>query len=212
MRIHVTRYVSQVVSLKGKFSQITACVSANCIARGLWAPQFDAAGIHVVRGAGFSDANSLRRMRALFETFEFVTTDGFGSHVVYALYFGAKVSLWGKETPLTRANVLADATWAAFPDAVDKRLSPETRRAAEEHVRRFRVEPWLGIENADFGKQMVGHDNKLSPSDLRTCFGWTPLRILTGSVMRGVGRSRIWQKAGGVKRRLRAIVKASGLF
>ncbi len=37
----------------------------------------------------------LRRLRRLFGRFEFVTTNGFGSHIAYAAAAGAKVSVFG---------------------------------------------------------------------------------------------------------------------
>lgn len=194
------KYVEQIASIKGKFSRIVACVSPTCIEKGIWAPQFEAQGIEVVSGAGTSDANALRRMRALFESFEFMTTDSFGSHVPYALYFGAKVSIWGEPTSNYRENVFKDPTWAPFPGAVDKLFSEETRQKAEKYLGSLRVDPCIGVQDINLGKWLVGHDNKLSPSELRLCFGWTPLRIMLDSIEQAARRSHFW-RAGRVMKR-----------
>ncbi len=108
------RYVEEIAEIKDHFDLVAACVSAYCIARNLWVPQFAEGGIPVARGAGIADTNALNRMRALFESFEYVTTDSYGSHVFYALYFGAKVSIWGTATPVFRENILKDGGWAAY--------------------------------------------------------------------------------------------------
>lgn len=195
-------YVSQIAGIRGRFAHVAACVSANCIAKGFWAPQFEGRGISVVPGAWIADANALRRMRVLLESFEYVTTNGCGSHLFYALYFGAKVSLWGNPSPLTRENMLKDGTWAAFPDAADRYLSEETRRKAEQYLGPLRVEPWAGVQDRELGAWVLGSNNKLSPSELRQCFGWTPLRILGASLQNTLRNSKVGRMASLMKRQL----------
>ncbi len=197
------QYVAEIASLKNKFDLIVACVSAYCIANNLWVPQFKANGINIVRGAGIADMNALHRMRALFDRFEYMTTDSYGSHVFYALYFGVKVSIWGTPTPVFRENYLRDEGCAAHPEAIDKLLSEETRRQGELYLSPLRVDPWRGIRNVELGKSMMGETNKLGPEELRDAFHWTPLRNFFGFAGESVRRSPFWRAAGAAKRRLR---------
>jgi hypothetical protein len=212
------QYVREIASIKNRFGLVAASVSANCITKGLWTSQFAEHGIPVIRGAGIDDVNSLKRMRALFDTFEYVTTDSYGSHVYYALYFGAKVSIWGTATPMLRENVLSDGAWTPYPEAVDKLFTEETERKAEMHLGPLRVDPWAGVQNVDTAGPMVGHDSKLSPREMRAAFGWTPMKILVGSTKdkasilvgsakASVRRSTFWRAGSAAKRRLRATVK-----
>jgi hypothetical protein len=196
------QYVDEIASIKSRFNVVVACVSAHCIAKGLWTSQFSDRGVQVIRGAGIDDANALRRMRALFDCFEFVTTDSYGSHVYYALYFGAKVSIWGTATPVLRENVLRDGAWTPYPESVDKLLSEETDRKGEEYLGPLRVEPWIGVQESEASRLIVGADSKLSPDEMRTAFGWTPLGILAGSAHEIVRQSRVWRAGSAVKRRL----------
>jgi len=165
-------YVNEVERATRGFDRRAVCVSGRCMANGLWVSQFQRAGVEVIHGASVNDANALRRMRALFETFEFMTTGTYGSHVPYALYFGARISLWGPSRALTREYLLRDELWSRFPDAVDQLLSQESVEKAEKLLGRFRVEPQRGIADQDFGGWMVGAENRLSSSDLRKAFGW----------------------------------------
>ena len=183
------RYVAQIQSIAGHFERVVACVSPTCLASGFWAPQFQAAGIPVVRGAAANDANALRRMRTLFETFDYVTTNDYGSHVVYGLAFGAKVSIWGERIPITREQALQDATWAPFPAALDRYLSEETEREAEKSLHRYRVEPWKAVQDVAWGRWMIGYDNKVSPDHLRELFHWTPARCAVATVHWPVART-----------------------
>ena len=196
------QYVHEVASIKNRFSFVAACVSAYCIAKGLWVSQFEKQGIQVIRGAGIDDVNALKRMRALFDTFEYVTTDSYGSHVYYALYFGAKVSIWGTATPVLRENVLSDGAWTPYPEAVDKLLSEETDRKGEVYLGPLRVNPWIGSQDVEVSKFMLGHDNKLSPDEMRSAFGWTPLNVLVGSALETVRGSHLWRTGSAAKRRL----------
>jgi hypothetical protein len=223
------QYVREIGSIRDKFDLVAACVSANCIAKGLWTSEFAEQGIPVIRGAGIPDLNALKRMRALFDTFEYMTTDSYGSHVYYALFFGAKVSIWGTATPVPRENVLSDGAWTPYPEAVDKLFTEEIEREAEAYLGPLRVDPWIGVQNVDIAKPMVGHDSKLSPDEMRAAFGWTPtgilvgtaktrvsillgsarnsMDVLIGSAKKRVRRSSFWRAGSAAKRRLRATVK-----
>lgn len=202
LRPSTKQYFLEIASIKDRFDVVAACVSPLCLEKGLWISEFTEKGIEVVRGAGIADTNALNRMRALFEKFEYVTTNGYGSHVFYALYFGAKVSIWGTPTPAPRENYLKDGGCSAYPEAIDKLLSEETKRKGEEFIGPLRVDPWIGVQNVDLGKFMLGHANKLSPEEMRAAFGWTPLRNLIGFAGESVRRSLLWRAAGAAKRRL----------
>jgi hypothetical protein len=202
------QYVREIASIKDRFSVVAACVSAYCIERGLWVSEFKEQGIQSIRGAGIGDVNALKRMRALFETFEYVTTDSYGSHVYYAMYFGAKISIWGTAVPVLRENVLSDAAWTPYPEAVDILLSEETDRAGEVYLAPLRVAPWVGVLDVDVSKRMLGDDCKLSPEAMRKAFGWTPLNISAASLVDWSRRSRLWKAGSATKRRLRKLTKA----
>lgn len=195
-------YVREIASIQNRFSVVAACVSAYCLSKGLWAPQFADHGIASVRGAGIADANALRRIRTLFDMFEYVTTDSYGSHVFYALYCGAKVSIWGTATPVFRENVMKDGGWGPYPDAVDKLFSPETERNAEVFLGPLRVDPWKAIPGEDLGASMIGAACRLSPAEMRRLFGWTPLIRAQEAVIRGIRSSQLAPAARYLKRRL----------
>ena len=196
------QYVEEIASIAGRFSRVVACVSAYCISKNHWVPEFAERGIPIVQGAGDSDANSLKRIRALFDSFEYVTTDNYGSHVFYALYCGAKVSIWGTGIKASRENVLRDGGWNPYPDAVDKLFSPETERNAEVYLAPLRVDPWKAVQNIELGEEMLGGDNRLSPKQMRALFRWTPLRNISRSAYDLLRQTRLWKFGGALKRRL----------
>jgi len=193
-------YVAATVDLAPKFDLVAACVSGRCVDTGLWVRHFEKRGIPVVRGATVDDSNSLSRMRMLFEMFEHVTTDRYGSHVAYALYLGAKVSIWGPSEALTREYLLRDTLWRRFPGAIDRLLTDESRSKSESLLGRLRVYPSNGVIDRELGEQMVGHGNRLHPEDLRRQFGWQfPFRAAKAAASR-VKRSLAWRAARKVYR------------
>src|SRR5208337_5525951 len=78
-------------------------------------------------------------------------------------------------------RMCSDGAWTPYPEAVDKLFTEETERKAELYLGPLRVDPWLGVQNVDIAKPMVGGDSKLSPREMRAAFRWTPGSILVGS-------------------------------
>ena len=182
-------YIQQLSQYRGHFSRVVACISGRCMDSGLWTRHFESAGIEVLRGATINDGASLSRIRRLCETFEFVTTNMYGSHIPYALHFGAKVSIWGWAEPFTREYLLRDSLWAMFPAAADRLASDDTSRRAEATLGRFRVPPHRGISDVALGSSLLGADNKLTPAELRDAFGWSRLRWTAANL-----RQTLWNR------------------
>ena len=88
-------YADEIDRLRPGFSEIVVCVHPSCWEKGYWVDAFKKRGFRVVKGASVNDKNGLRRIHSLLATFEYVTTNGFGSHLAYASYMGAKVSFSG---------------------------------------------------------------------------------------------------------------------
>jgi hypothetical protein len=186
-------YMENIIQLKDRFSVVAACVSRPCLEKGLWKSELEAAGITIIPGAGLYDANALRRMRALFESFECITTQGYGSSVFYALCFGARVSIWGPEFKQSRQDYMRDACWGRFPEALDRWLSPETEILAEQYLSSLRVPPWEAVQDIEMGKRMVGWGNRRSPEEIRGLFGWTRRELFQNSLHLMVKNSLPWR-------------------
>jgi FkbM family methyltransferase len=87
-------YAKAIALIRDDFTEVVACVTANCIERKQWIDEFESEGIPWFLGASIFDQNSLERMRTIFSRFEYVTSNIIGSHLVYAAYEGCKVSIW----------------------------------------------------------------------------------------------------------------------
>ncbi len=140
----------------------------NCINNGIWISEFANIGVEVIKGADCFDSNCLSRIKTLFSTFEYVTTNGWGSHVAYALACGAKVSIFGTIPEITVDMMIkTDTCWQRNPEAAKVLLDQSTKKQEREFLKDFYREPIDGLANQDLGKYLIGEDNKLNSREMR---------------------------------------------
>jgi hypothetical protein len=157
-------YVEEIRAIAGDFDRVVVCIHPSCRINGLWVDEFTAAGIELVDGAQVNDLNSLPRMRALFEQFETITTNGWGSHIAYALALGARVAIYGTYPAPGEENLLKDATWAADRAALKVALSATTLEREHAFLKDFKVPPASALANPPLGNWLVGTQHKLEPA------------------------------------------------
>lgn len=161
------RYADAIARCAAGFRHVTVCVHPNCARNGLWVREFEARGFTVVYGAQNNDAHALRRMRTLFAAHETVTTNDWGSHVAYALAAGARLAIHGEPVTSTWRTFLADHTWAAHPDVLERTYSPEVLGAKREFLRRHYTAPGDAPADPALGRWLIGADQKVSPAAMR---------------------------------------------
>ena len=88
-------YAEDIARIRHGFSEVWICIHPSCWEHGYWVEAFKKRGFPLVQGALYTDRNALERLYRLLSSFEYVTTNGTGSHIAYAAYFGAKVSIYG---------------------------------------------------------------------------------------------------------------------
>lgn len=160
------RYAEEIAQHASRFSRVTVCIHPSCRQNGLWVKEFTNLGYEVVYGASTNDRNALQRMRWLFERYETVTTNGWGSHVAYALAFGAKVSIYGTQPRRSESDYLRDLTWAADPAALKREISGENARRERETLAALYLPPAEAKLDVAFGRAMIGADHRLSPAEM----------------------------------------------
>ena len=97
-------YAEEMARIRASFSEVWVCIHPSCWEHGYWVDAFKKRGFPLVQGALYTDRNALERLARLFSSFEYVTTNTMGSHIAYAAYWGAKVSLYGSYADLENAN------------------------------------------------------------------------------------------------------------
>ncbi len=69
-------YADSIDQIRSAFSEVVVCIHPSCWRNGYWIKQFKERDYHIVQGAWLGDLNSLLRMQCLFQSFEYVTTNG----------------------------------------------------------------------------------------------------------------------------------------
>jgi hypothetical protein len=182
-------YAEYIASIRHRFSSVVICVHPFCKQKGYWYPAFERRGFRIVEGALGSDSNSWERLRLLFESFEFVTTNGYGSHFVYAAYFGAKPSICGPYAQVRAEDFRDSPLYQDVPEI----LEPMLEACSEEVVRKdypfLFVEPQKATTHISWAEQEVGADCRVSPAELRALFKWTLAHRLRASIGQSIRRA-----------------------
>lgn len=79
-------YASAIDSIKHHFRHVVVCIHPSCRLRGYWVEEFRKRGYELTTGFGGPSGVPLEGIRDLMSRFEFMTTNGFGSHIMYAAY------------------------------------------------------------------------------------------------------------------------------
>lgn len=170
---NVADYVTAIQSIRDQFQNVVVCISPHCVAAGLWAPEFRAAGFEVIQGASGSDPQALVKMASLFSAFEFVTTNGHGSLLAYAAAFGAKVSIYGPYIEWTRASMASVPFYVDNPDLLQEAELSGSKEFMQRNHPEFFCEPRAARDRSEWGRSQIGFDNRVSPARMRELFGWT---------------------------------------
>jgi hypothetical protein len=167
------RYAEEIAALKDQFSTIVACVSVSCVRKGYWTSTFDRYGIPWIEGATPDDANALKRLHALFGSFEYVTTNAIGSHVAYAASVGCKVSLYGQYASYGAEDFQDCKYFQKYPEVLDYTIHSCQEDAVRMMYPDLFVNPKDAVSRIDWGRAMIGADNRRSGYVVAALLGWS---------------------------------------
>jgi hypothetical protein len=168
------RYAEEIAAIRSAFSEVVVCVHASCWKNGYWVEAFKRRGFPVITGCHATDWNSLERMRTLLSAFEYVTTNIYGSHVPYAAYFGAKVSIYGTYAELQPQNYAKEAFWRPYPRLLEQLIRAHSQSVIREAFPELFCHPLQANPHVEWGQSEVGLANKVTPVEMRRLFNWTP--------------------------------------
>jgi hypothetical protein len=179
-------YAAYIKSISHRFSRVCISIHPSDLRKGYWVKDFQEQGLPYLTGANFKDANALDRMRNLFSRFEFVTTNGFGSHLAYASFCGSKVSICGPYEE-DKPDDHNDSSFAkAAPDAFRLLSLATTQKAIRTHFGSFFVDPWDAVPRIDWAKKQLGFENMRSIKETKRLLGWDLQSRIVESVAKKV--------------------------
>ena len=164
------RYVNFILALKRSFSRIVVCLHRTCFDKTEWRSKFESNKIQVLRGADPDDKYTYFKLAELFSKVEFMTTNGFGSHVPYAAYFGCKVSISGPVQAYDRSQFSNVPLYKNNPSLLQWR--EKVANEIRQNYGFLYTDPENGRSQRDWAAETLGVDNKRTPVELRELFGW----------------------------------------
>jgi hypothetical protein len=161
-------YADDIALTSKSYSSVVACIHAGCKENGLWVREFNGHSIPVILGASWADVNALVRMRRLFSSFESMTTNGWGSHVAYALAFGCRVSIHGVAPEVSKEQLLQDETWRRSPKDFEEVLLAAAERRDLAYLADHCCPPDAAVADVEKGRFLLGADHQLSKNAMRS--------------------------------------------
>lgn len=173
-------YASQIVQLKPYFSCIIACIHTSCVTRGYWTSALERHSIPWITGASADDRNALLRMKCLFNSFEYMTTNVIGSHVAYASYSGCKVSLYGSYAEYKEKDYENDGMMAKHPEFFKNLIENSQETVIRKRFPHLFTSPMEAVENKEWGSEMLGARYKREAEEIAELLGWSFKKQLYG--------------------------------
>lgn len=167
-------YAKQINDLKDEFELIVVCLHQSCIEKGLWIDAFEKYKIPWIIGADALDKNALVRMYKMFNSFEFMTTNTMGSHVVYAAYCGCKVSIYGNYAEFSKRDFQNDPLYKRFPFLLEHNLKYSSKRSIENTFPYLFTSPIDATLRTKWAEEQLGKKNKVTFYELAKLLGWLP--------------------------------------
>jgi hypothetical protein len=166
-------YAAAIAKIRHEFSEVWLCVNVGDFINRQWVDSFRDHGISYFVGANHSDEETLLRFKRILSSFEYVTTNGYGSHIVYAAYCGAKVSLFGPFAEYPRTHLARVHAVKMFPDLLEVAHARFTEQTLREHYGELFTHPKDAIERRSWAAHEIGADIRLPPKELARLFGWS---------------------------------------
>ena len=165
-------YADAIAGVRTRFEHVWVGVNEDDISGQQWVESFRRRGLDVFTTTDQGDPETLSRLQRILSTFEYVTTNGFGSHIALAAYCGAKVSVFGPfaEFPLERMKDTHAVK--VFPELLAPAHALCTERALRERYPFLFVDPDAATEQREWGAREVGEPWRVAPGELRRLFGW----------------------------------------
>lgn len=164
-------YAEAIAEVSERFARTVVCLHYGDIRNGYWISELEQRGLDWIVGAVPHDRNSLLRTKKLFSQFDFVTTNGWGSHVAYALACGAKVSVWGPVPRISRSVASKDLGVGGLNEW-ELRFSQERREEKEKYLVPLYRHPAEGLRDESLGQYLIGEGNRLPANELKEVFEW----------------------------------------
>ena len=134
----------------------------------------NARGLRVLQGARPDDANSLLRVRAMLDSFAYVTSNVMGSHMLYSLFAGCNFSFCGPIYGYDESVLLANGNpHGHSSDRISLALYLQSESYLRDKFAKFFVtHPRAGLPDPSFATDTIGQKFLMNPQQVKDALGW----------------------------------------
>jgi hypothetical protein len=168
---NIDTYIDYIQSLRHRFSEVVFCVSRQCLKDAKLKRLLFRLNIPVIYGGAIDDKNSLQRIADIFKTYDYVSTNCFGSHIAYAMAFGARVSIAGPLVELKREHLINEPFYKENPDLIESNFLASQNQRLTARFSQLLVDPWTAERYVDCGRQLIGQPNVRSAREMAELLG-----------------------------------------
>jgi hypothetical protein len=155
-----------------EFDYVALCLHISDINKGNWKNLKEVIPL-TFEGAIPNDRNSYLRMGQLFSYFEYVTSNEFGSHVAYASYFGAKVSVCGPRIKWKKHDYESLEFYKNSPHLLNIMEDWHVNNRYMEWYPQFCCSPREAKTHVEWAKWELGSQYKRTQIELKKLLNWT---------------------------------------
>lgn len=168
----LTSVIALCKKLKDDGCYVCFCIHMDCFLQGTVTSELEENNIDWFVGASPSDANSLQRMRNIFEYFDTVGSNAIGSHFYYAQLFGAKFFFINPFFEYSTEIMKNDINYKNKSELLKHNLKESSRSVIEKKFSNYFVDYKSAICDQALAEQKCGTNNKLNPEELAKLLGW----------------------------------------
>ena len=185
-------------SIESEFSEVCFCLHADDANDKNIISLLKNNNIKYITGAHHTDANSLDRMRAIFDYYDYVTTTIMGSHVLYAAFCGCKVSLLRNHYYyITKHGYYNESITKMIPGYISRiiEFANDQQRLSEEFPLLCVDHPKKAIQMTEWANKEIGIDNLMDKKNLMEVLGWTIKSKIKALIRIAISRIGIYLNA-----------------
>jgi FkbM family methyltransferase len=188
-------YAEAIAAIRSEFTEVVACIHPVCWKRGYWVGAFRKLGLPVIEGAVAYDRKGLKRVQRLMSSFEYVTTNGFGSQLAYAAYFGAKPSVYGSYATFRVEDFKNDPLYVRHAELLESVIRAISEEELRRNIPQLFCHPREAKAGVEWARFELGEQNKVSPRRMRSLFGWNASARVGRSLQSKIpGRVKHWAR------------------
>lgn len=163
-------WLEEMATIRSSFNDVAVCIYSGDVPT--LAPEAERLGLSWFAGAAY-DTLSLPRLRAMFDQFEFVFTNGNGSHVPYAAWAGCKVALTKPYYRVELEHLNRHPRYVQYPELLKNVVAGLPENLQKRFPFLFPDEPHEAECPADWAGEMLGANCKRPLPELARLLGWS---------------------------------------